>query len=322
MFKIQILSKFNAVINIESKKYFVEDGKDLILQTDLMNNLNLEVFPKNPVVENKRLLPFVVCLQNDMGKLSTNSSLADLVKFDLENYQLILKEYCVHLQKNVAHEFNNGTIADVSLNGELILKVNNEAAFKKLFNTSIETTNFIELKNNFFAVLVLKENNEGVVFVFDADNKLVLEKSANKIEITDDGFQILQIFNDVTKNGLVNKYKINETLEMMEEYAVYLKDGPKEINNKRIVPIAFLQCIKAKNFEYAKTFLSLDLEQKVTEDNLSAYFGEWNEICTNYLNKNTFNQFALIYGEENKFAKIFNFKIENDLITNIEQLQI
>ncbi len=322
MFKIQILSKFNAVINIESKKYFVEDGKDLILQTDLMNNLNLEVFPKNPVVENKRLLPFVVCLQNDMGKLSTNSSLADLVKFDLENYQLILKEYCVHLQKNVAHEFNNGTIADVSLNGELILKVNNEAAFKKLFNTSIETTNFIELKNNFFAVLVLKENNEGVVFVFDADNKLVLEKSANKIEITDDGFQILQIFNDVTKNGLVNKYKINETLEMMEEYAVYLKDGPKEINNKRIVPIAFLQCIKAKNFEYAKTFLSSDLEQKVTEDNLSAYFGEWNEICTNYLNKNTFNQFALIYGEENKFAKIFNFKIENDLITNIEQLQI
>lgn len=322
MFKIQILSKFNAVINIESKKYFVEDGKDLILQTDLMNNLNLEVFPKNPVVENKRLLPFVVCLQNDMGKLSTNSFLADLVKFDLENYQLILKEYCVHLQKNVAHEFNNGTIADVSLNGELILKVNNEAAFKKLFNTSIETTNFIELKNNFFAVLVLKENNEGVVFVFDADNKLVLEKSANKIEITDDGFQILQIFNDVTKNGLVNKYKINETLEMMEEYAVYLKDGPKEINNKRIVPIAFLQCIKAKNFEYAKTFLSSDLEQKVTEDNLSAYFGEWNEICTNYLNKNTFNQFALIYGEENKFAKIFNFKIENDLITNIEQLQI
>lgn len=322
MFKIQILSNFNAMVNIESKKYFVGNGKDLILQTELVNNLTFEVFPKNPIVENKRMLPFVVCLQNDMGKLSTNSSLIDLVKFDVENYQLILKAYYVHLQKNVVHEFNNGTIVNVNFNGELTLNVNNETAFKKLFNTGVETTNFIELKNSFIAVLVLLENNEGIVFVFNAENKLVLEKSANKIEITDEGFQILQIFNDVTKNGLVNKYKISENLEMMEEYAVYLKDGPKEINNKKVVPIAFLQCIKAKNFEYAKTFLSSDLKQKVSEDNLSAYFGEWNAICTNYLSKNSVNQFALIYGEENKFAKIFNFKIENDLITNIEQLQI
>lgn len=318
MFTVKIVSNFSTLVGCQDKKLLLDSSKALKLKSNFEFPIILEIFPTDPVLSQKRLIPYCVTLSNNNGVLNSNSTVTDLIKFSSNSYVLKLNELFVTSQTNILYqEMNSGAFVSVNSDGNILVNSGGEIVFNRDLKTVLKKAEAQDLSQNYYSVLVVSTDEIGKVFVFNFKNELLIEKPANRIEKIDGGFQTLLINNDIVKSGFVSKFKIDNGVELLEEYSVYINDGPRQDYNLLTVPIVFLQSVKAKNFEFAKSLLSPILQQKVSAENLESFFGDFNEITTDapdFLNE---NEFVLTYGNEEKSAKIFKFSVRDDIIVNI-----
>ncbi len=149
---------------------------------------------------------------------------------------------------------------------------------------------YFEGDRNF--VVVLKERELIVATYYDEFN----ESENEKIFMTK--------LNDSLNHGKVFQIKDNK----LEEYLVYLDEEDLNLKSE-FTPFVFLDCVKAKNFTYANQMLNENLKLK-DEKEIKNFFPKFN--CFYPINK---NRFVLI--NKNTLAGIYEFNIENDLISNI-----
>ena len=93
---------------------------------------------------------------------------------------------------------------------------------------------------------------------------------------------------------------------------------PQIATQKELIPYAFLDTIKVKNYDLAREYLSQDLKSKLDDLHLASFFGDFNDIFQNVKKDSSLNEIALFYGNEQlKEAKIFTFELNDTKITNI-----
>ncbi len=96
------------------------------------------------------------------------------------------------------------------------------------------------------------------------------------------------------------------------------KSSPDAVTKNELIPYAFCDAIKVKNYDLARKYLSSNLNEKLDDLHLSAFFGEFEDIFQNLKKDATPNEVALFYGKgQIKEAKIFNYELENNKIVNI-----
>lgn len=193
------------------------------------------------------------------------------------------KQVCVALFDNLI----------VSIDGETIL--NEQVA-------DITYSHF-EIKNQICFIYFSGKRNYVVVL---QNSEVKINSYYDEINITDNEFYFMCKLNDSLNHGKV--FHIKD--KTFEDYLVYLDNFDLNLKTNFVASV-FLDCVKAKNFDYANNLLCADLKQKNTQ-NISKFFVEFDKFFP-------INETEVILLKKNTLAGIYSFEIQNLEITNIIQ---
>jgi len=166
-----------------------------------------------------------------------------------------------------------------------------------------------------------KINNKYNLAIFN--NKLTHIECYNKINtynIKENKLILASNINDYTHHVLVTKLNLENEIKIDEKYTAYLS-SPRVSTNTKIIPYAFLQNIKYKDYSLAKKYLSEKLLEKIKIEHLSSFFDDFIQISTPKFSNNN-NIVCLIYKQNERYfyTKRFNFEFEDNLIVNITEV--
>ena len=189
----------------------------------------------------------------------------------------------------------------VALFDNLIISIDGET----VLNEQVEDIKYshFEIKNQMCFIYFSGKRNYVVVL---QNGEVKINSYYDEINITENEFYFMNKLNDSLNHGKV--FHIKD--KIVEDYLVYLDNN--DLNLKpNFVASVFLDCVKAKNFDYANNLLSADLKQKNAQ-NISKFFVEFDNFFP-------INKTEVILLKKNTLAGIYSFEIQNLEITNIIQ---
>ena len=262
-------------------------NKNVQYSCENVDNKNFFVIGKNN--ETPFLFNFVDKLNSNVEKVEYKSNqyyfLKSIKNYNQGFYQFKYqnKQVCVGLFENLI----------ISIDGETIL--NEQVA-------DITYSHF-EIKNQICFIYFSGKRNYVVVL---QNSEIKINSHYDEINIQDSEFYFMCKLNDSLNHGKV--FHIKD--KIVEDYLVYLDNN--DLNLKpNFVSSVFLDCVKAKNFDYANNLLSADLKQKNSQ-NISNFFVEFDNFFP-------INETEVILLKKNTLAGIYSFEIQNLEITNIIQ---
>jgi len=195
--------------------------------------------------------------------------------------------------------------------GNILFYENNKLK-KQLTCDSIITAEINQLQNKLTIKCLLEKNNYYIA-ILNIDNLELLKEiicdsyEANKTEI-----KFLTKLNDLAKHARIVSF--NYQTEEEDSYNVYLNEEPTKTNSYLLIPYAFLEAIKVKNYNLARFYLGPNLSS-VGDSHLENYFGNLQEI---YLDSYNIENFKIPYVIKNNsgFENV-DFIVENNKIIEI-----
>lgn len=248
------------------------------------------------------------------------SKVKNLVITKINNNLILIKilhKNDVFLIKKCKKVEKSGLFFNFYQNGLVEIETNAEQKLSEAFDCDIVDADVMEMKNNYYCLKLIGKNSE-MALILDNNIVPIMQLNTAIIEITENGFKSLTNLNDIACHGLVEIFELTDNdVKKIDEYSVFLKSKPLNTFNVNVLPIYFLQCVKAKDFAEAKNCLSGDLKLKVSAEHLSAYFGNFNDIvCLK-------SKYYLTYKQQENnlfFVKECEFNILNGKIANINVL--
>ncbi len=102
-----------------------------------------------------------------------------------------------------------------------------------------------------------------------------------------------------------------------DQKSIYIEKQPKIVTDLRLIPFAFVESIKAKNYKLARQYITKNMSSRLSDDILSGFFGNIINISHDIYN----DKLAVITKKEEIFvAKDYEFEFENGKISNINEL--
>ena len=307
-----IFSDFDCILMVDNNSYLIKSGME--------NNVSLsqdDSFLRVCPTCCGGLCEYSFALTSNINEFNSNNVFAKLYRVDRQNCLLRLykKQFVssmVTLDK-ISTLFNDYEVyQDEKLNiicgGETIITRN------LICNRASVTSH----NNLIFFELFAGDKNH--LIVLNEQNEIILEDDITSIEQTTQGFLSLTKFASMQKQGLVKKYQLsNDKLVLAEEYAVYLKNSPKTLYNTKLTKLAFFESARVKNLSLCKQYLSQELSNKISQNHLSQYFGDFDEVydLSHLFNQNTV---TLVDSKKGK-AKTYLIDIQNEKIANISPLE-
>ena len=303
--KIILFSKFDALVEAENTSFEVLENN--FEAFEFSKTERLKITPRNQ----NDCLPYYFDVKINGESVKVNSPYAKLIGIDKTSKFLILQKnfVCQNLENNFLSTSYNDYEVQIGQ------------------NVSVLQANKVILQKHFSAKNVEIYSKHGIVFceinlgkkknflVLDESGKVLVDDFVSQVEQTLNGFQTLNILNDMQKQGVVKKYEISEkNLTLQSEYAVYIDGSPKKLTSKQCNVLAFFECVRAKNIALAKSYCSQSLASTITTGHLK-YFDEFDEIFVD----SDFGKVILINTNQEK-ADAYNVEIFNNLIENIEKI--
>ena len=108
-----------------------------------------------------------------------------------------------------------------------------------------------------------------------------------------------------------------DKLKESENYFVSLKQDYLKNINPAISLLEFFQDLFVLDLNSAKEYLTTQLSQKLTKNAITNFFGKFDECCL----VNYYEDFAVVlFNYESNLAKVFAANFENNLISNIYEI--
>lgn len=167
-----------------------------------------------------------------------------------------------------------------------------------------------DYNENLIILGTLQEGNTYVMIFDISKNKIILENEVEIVEKEKEIIKFMKNTNNLAGHGIVYEYDTKS--KVIDNYSVYIDNNPHRTNIKEIVPYAFLESIKLKDYNLSRSYLT---DTFVTNEQLSSYFGDFDNIFFDpYSNE-------IIYAiVSNGNTKCFRFELNNDKIKDIEQI--
>lgn len=314
MYKFVLEADENTLIFLGDEKFEIIKNKPKILEVDAAKNLEFLVLPK---LEFAQILNFEISFEK--GNCFSKYEKMQVIKIEDGLYFLkIFVKNCTNHQKKCKKIVKNGLFFNFFENGYIEIENQDTLLFCEQFDFSILDAEVMELKNDAYCLKLFGKNNAEKSVIIDKNFVSVLSFDSAVEELTENGFKVLTDLHDIACHGLVEVFEVEEEISKVDEYSVYLKGSPVKKFNTNVLPIYFLQCVKANDFFEAKRCLSDELKNKATNENIKNYFGNFSDILA--FNGKTY----LVYHDSsyfdkfnNFFAKEFSFKIANNQIIDI-----
>lgn len=167
-----------------------------------------------------------------------------------------------------------------------------------------------DFDTNIFIYGVLN-NEQTYVLIFDPNKqKIIYEDTVDIIEKDKSTIQFMKNTHNLAHHGIVYVYDTKS--HNIDNYSIYIDNKPHRTDIKEIVPYAFLESIKIKDFNLARSYL---YDTFVTNENLENYFNNIDDI---YLNPYS-NQIEYTIQNNNR-SYTYRFDLIDNKIKDIEQI--
>ena len=285
---------------------------------DLVAFTNQLIITCEPICDNDNLLiPFSFKLNYENNNVVSSTKNVTIVPYPNLNFD-------VYLNFKKAIIGNNNIITNKKIGNYNVLTLMDKTSTISIFsgnkNLFSTTTNQLEnLEAEMFENLIIcygKTEEENYLLVFNTKtNEAILNNTYNKIEQHKHIIKTLKFENLTLKTAKVCELNL-ETLEL-NTYNVFLEDF-KPINEPKLIPFSFLEAVKQKDFNLAKTFLHETLND-VSNEKLNQYFKNINQIYYNsYLCDESYCNYTIMCDK----PRNFNFYLTNNKITEIEEINL
>ena len=312
MLEIILSSKKPVLVEVLNAKAEVSSIKQKYITFDAPVNFN---FKYNFLGENSIVYNAEFSFTNN--NLVCNNPHIKVVCFEQNKYLVqILQQNSFFLQKKVKKIQLNNVFYNFYQNGLIEIESSNEMLFSEIYDFHIIDADVLPLNNGFVACKLFGAQQDACLIL--NNNFVEVDFAFNSIiEPTENGYKILTTVNDIARHGVVKNFVITNTATLHDEYSVYLKGRPIMPSNQNVVPLCFAQCIKAKDYVLAKSFLSEDLKAVAKPEHLANFFGDFVNVYTDIFNGDI-NTLCFEYQQnKNYYIKKYNFKLNSQKIVNI-----
>lgn len=291
--------------------------------------ITFKVFPINKKEDHKALLPYAVTINYNHNLFELEGENVTVTDFKNKHYELlflknqvtfhdtleVLKQttYSILSASHTATLFYDG-IYQVSIQDK-------ELIFTHNIDACIKNGTIAKIKNK--DVIVIKANtkwNETYILILGYHNNaytILKEGIVNKIEYGADTLTLLTKQKDMAGHGIVEAFKIEgHNLTLEETYVVYTQEKPKITTIKELIPFAFLEAVKVKNYSLAREYLTQELNASLQEEHFNAYFGDYEEVVSAKYEEEIKNKICLIYKNKIRSAKTFLVEFDKNKISN------
>lgn len=310
MFEFFMNCEENFGMLFAGHSFIFENNSSKKICFDNICDINFQIYSCN----NPSLI-FPVLIKFDQNRWFSTTKYANLTQISQNKY------ICeINICENLLNNKKSKKIILDSLcfnffeNGNIEIESENNLLFSENFDIKIENAKVISLDNNFYAINIFSSNDKEKTIIIN--NEFKCEKIFENaiFEKTENGFKVLQEVFDIANHGIVSIYNFDNGLKKIDEYSVYMKNHTLNNFAPKVLPLYFLQCVKANDFSQAKRFLTENIKQKVSNQGIKSYFGDFVDVvCFE-------NDFYLKYQNSQKWnfdAKKCQFSINDGKITSI-----
>lgn len=309
MFEIFLVAQKPITIIFNAAKINISKTDSKVLKFDDAKTLNIDHY-----FTNYGSNIFHTKLQYIDDQYVSNNQSVKVVKIKDNLYILnFLHQNECFLQKKCKKIVKNSKLFTFYQNGVVEIESESDVLFSSQYDFEILDANIIELKNDYFAIELFGKNETEKSIILNNQFTEILSFDSCVIENTDLGFKVLTNLYDIASHGLVEVFEIDEDIKKVDEYSVFMNNAPRREFNSKVLPIYFLQCIKARDYAEAKRCLSSNLKAKAKIEHLSQYFGDFVNIFP--FNNKVYLEYIDSFNYH--FAKSFEFQVENNKIQNI-----
>lgn len=324
---LHIKPSFDCLINyLGTQKSLIKNKTYSFI---LKDKIALSFYPNNN--EELNSLPFSCIIEpTSHNLLQTNRNNLTLTRFPNNNFLLEVNPF-IFAQTPNSFGLKTKTIHIKNIPHTISWLANNN------LNCRIENSNsYLDFNNNCKVVEMDTKSSDGNILIYFRtqnlkyivshilyeNNKYLLQEmqEVDLLEETENTITTYKNLHDFAKHGEITTYDFNGTFSKTKELA-YNNQTAKKTKIKEIVPFAFFEALKNKNFKLARSYLSNALSNKISNNHLKKFFGNFDKPYQTLSPTYYPEEIALIYNAlPTKYAKIYNIKFNTEnKIENIEE---
>lgn len=292
-----IHTPFDCLIICNKEQTYLQAGQ--ILQFDVAQTLSIY-----PTENNKNNIAFILDLNH-----KEDDSRYLYVNFDNEeHFYLKSCQVCQNYILSKAATSNNTCQFEIGENNLIMTTPN----FKKKLNLSKNYESFQTgaIGEFFYCILSNKEEEKLILLSTSGDIETF---TGEKISLTHNSFTLSQSIDDIARHTIDEEYMIVGDKIIDKNRQIGYQLGRAVIANaEQVIPYAFLEAVKFKDFELAFSYLDITMKRQLDKAHLEEFFGQIQEFYA--IN----NENYLIKNKNDK--KVYRFVLNENKISEIEIL--
>ena len=164
------------------------------------------------------------------------------------------------------------------------------------------------------AIVYGEHKTSNACVIFCPNTKKCKTVLFEQIELDNKTVKLLYDLQTFPGHKVLKTYSLSETKFELQNFELYCTpDKSRKNPPSEIIPFLFLECIRAKDFCFAKKFVCESLEN-TSAASFEKYFGEFEHINLHSITPLTY----VLYSSSN--ANVFEFVLQNDKITEINKV--
>lgn len=306
-----IKSTHPALITID-KDYLLENEIDKIPIEE--QDIIIKYYPLEKTINDKIAIPYIV---NINKSLVQNSNEYNVIKYPNQHTEIVLKPFLItnttfSEKKSYKIENSKKTLDIYNHNTtNIILKDDNN----HLYFTYPSPVNFIIAAEIDNICHVLLQNNKHIYVQINKEKVTIFDDIKN-FSFDKNIFSAILPNHDMAKSGKAIEINFAKPYSCLTK-EIYVNEAPNIITNNKLIPYAFLEAIKSKNYKLARQYMSQDMQDKLSDTSLSSFFNNVISISHDIYN----DKVCTISSEKHTYlATDYDFDIKNGKICNIIQL--
>lgn len=326
---LHIKPSFDALVEVENESFEMDKNKitTLLCSTDKMTT-KIKFYPLDN--QNKTSIPFSVLLNLENCSIASQSEHGCqnimVTKYPHDNILLEVEPFLLYdtpigeHKKELTCGSENCTIF-YTRGGSGLVKVENKTDMLQFRFTKGITT--LDARASKGKILIWAENMNkkySIALISMEKHKFELERLEN-VDILEENGKVVRTFRNLHTtfgHGIVGEY--GTTLSGKYKLA---KMGDKDFPqiDQKLVPYYFLDALRVKDFDLARSYLTSTLSQALDNRHLEMFFGDFKNFGQN-LGENIFPEDVALFYEENEIqvAKVFHFELKDGKIANITEI--
>lgn len=277
-------------------------------------NMIIKYYPLDKYIDGKITLPYVKNI--DLTSLK-NCKEYDVIIYPNNHIEIILKPFLLtpsSAYSKTSHKLENSKKKLEIYNSHIsTLSLQNEDNYVFFdYKSPVKFVKGIEIDN--VCHIILK--NDNYIYIQIYTNQISIFDDIKTSTFDQNKFSAIIPNFDMAKSGKAIEINFSKPYTFSQK-DIYINSKPTITTNDKLIPYAFLESVRSKNYKLARHYVSNPLQKKLADNVFDGYFGKIHSICHDIYN----DSICIISQEKDRFvAKDYSFVIQTGKICDINEV--